>query len=1259
MEKWLSKYEQGGLVLKQKTKDNYGKKENANEGYSTAGPGWVGEGTTNRGFDYNGAWGGQFQNGGFLQPTSYKLPSAANEGAMSTEKATSIGGGPGEPAFLIPTFKYGKPLKDPEAEYRKTGEHLGGPFKTWQEAEKFGELRHQYVEQGRNIPSPLKWWGDMAMGGSLPGAVGFTYARTQDPAPSNGPYAKKTKASAQNGTGIPSVDPSSLLPSTSLPPQFPQLPQPALPPPRNLYPNSPDPAFRDILEGDVTPIYRQDFPAVQKQIGDYMMSDTYLNRLTNYVPDKSQAKRIAQARTNSLLNVKLLDKPSQSAYYPGKHVISLLPIDSSDAFAHEMGHSIFKSQLSDTRGGGGALGLNDKERAAVLQGLDRPNIYKMYGGKERQGRPAAYFDEHYDTQGGYRERDAVNETYGDLTAIRKILNDKGITNKFGDDITPEMWKKALENEKVIKSPAIKRMRIKYKDDDIIRINNTVAQNDNKDLVPIAQDGTVINPNNIIPKGVPLTVTKNLSNKYDPLTDKWSGVNPKDIEKRLTVIPLAQKAALDAKSMSKKEFKEKYKDNEFISNADYDMYKDEDPEMYKPLIQRIKNEQSEYNNWLNQKQQYVNDRKAKEDFINQYSAIKERSDKYANQMRDIYGYTPGEDTTAHKVIVDKMLNEANQAIDTGIGYFNPQDIASHPTSILGVSEIASNAGVKFIPQTDSAFVENDNYKKAGYRKLLPNETPEAGDISQYIRSGRIGDTELVLGRTPGGQIIAYNNANQTKDSAPGAGRSTRGLKKGSNEVEGFDNTNYYRLEREAEDKIEAADPEYVKKLKGKKDFEASDDYGVWNENQKYLQPNQPTYNQYKEYLAKFPKRQNGGEMSFYQQGLDFTPKTISKNGSVINSNGEQTAQFGMELMPYISQAAVAVKDAIPTMDEIKTKATDVIKNSPKLRKAINSGISYVANTDWGKEKIQNFARNIDPHGYGSGYLRDMTDRSPFDRVYSAAILNKKEESRKLVDSLLATGQADPGDSLRVDLINQYAGLPQKYNTVKPSAYKPTMGNKNEKYYSSPIIERQLLSDIDLVAGNVNVKPVFKTKQDLQNFVQKHFGGEKGKGNNYVTPIEGLGTATTGVGEDEKGHYLSYYDNWDLNPYHGNFADSDNSFEATNDKLGRAILGNEKENIATKKIGTPTQVYGRIYFDKKTGKPKMKKGGVIKDDMGQWAHPGEVTEIGSNNITMKGVDYPVLGISDTGDKKMMQPGKDYKFKGSKVTEYPKGGWLNKYK
>jgi hypothetical protein len=105
-------------------------------------------------------------------------------------------------------------------------------------------------------------------------------------------------------------------------------------------------------------------------------------------------------------------------------------------------------------------------------------------------------------------------------------------------------------------------------------------------------------------------------------------------------------------------------------------------------------------------------------------------------------------------------------------------------------------------------------------------------------------------------------------------------------------------------------------------------------------------------------------------------------------------------------------------------------------------------------------------------------------------------------------------------------------------------------------------------------------------------------------------------------------------------------------------------------------------------QQKDGGIIKDDRGQWDHPGEITEINSNDITMQGVPFDVLGVSDTGDTKLMKPGKNYKFKGKKVTEYPMaknglrqeqkglqnldqltnftnynkpqpGGWLNKYK
>jgi len=81
-----------------------------------------------------------------------------------------------------------------------------------------------------------------------------------------------------------------------------------------------------------------------------------------------------------------------------------------------------------------------------------------------------------------------------------------------------------------------------------------------------------------------------------------------------------------------------------------------------------------------------------------------------------------------------------------------------------------------------------------------------------------------------------------------------------------------------------------------------------------------------------------------------------------------------------------------------------------------------------------------------------------------------------------------------------------------------------------------------------------------------------------------------------------------------------------------------------------------------KPKSisRNGSVIKDDRGQWDHPGEITEIGSNQITMQGVPYPVLGISDTGDMQMMYPNQEYQYDGESVTEYPmmaQGGQLTK--
>ncbi len=111
---WLDKYEQGGMVLKQKTNDNYGKKDNPNDVEVSVGDDYVGLAYDTTGRNYSPAWGGQFAMGG-------TLPGAT------------------------------------------------------------GHMYARYEE-----------------GGDVPGSLGFTYARTGD-TPSEGPYAKKTLPSAQNG----------------------------------------------------------------------------------------------------------------------------------------------------------------------------------------------------------------------------------------------------------------------------------------------------------------------------------------------------------------------------------------------------------------------------------------------------------------------------------------------------------------------------------------------------------------------------------------------------------------------------------------------------------------------------------------------------------------------------------------------------------------------------------------------------------------------------------------------------------------------------------------------------------------------------------------------------------------------------------------------------------------------------------------------------------------------------------------------------
>jgi hypothetical protein len=178
MANWLDKYNDGGPV-----------QPNYNDASVSMSADFVGMGNDTTGRNYSPAWGGQFEDGGDLSFISdpklrnmlegykpgfmdtvgdYRLPEgyAPPFKDSSSEISTSVGGEGGEPAYLIPTFKYGKRLNNPLGEFNMTGQHIGGPFKTVEDVERFGELRHQYVGDGKTLPSPIAT-SNMANGGKM------------------------------------------------------------------------------------------------------------------------------------------------------------------------------------------------------------------------------------------------------------------------------------------------------------------------------------------------------------------------------------------------------------------------------------------------------------------------------------------------------------------------------------------------------------------------------------------------------------------------------------------------------------------------------------------------------------------------------------------------------------------------------------------------------------------------------------------------------------------------------------------------------------------------------------------------------------------------------------------------------------------------------------------------------------------------------------------------------------------------------------
>jgi hypothetical protein len=322
--------------------------------------------------------------------------------------------------------------------------------------------------------------------------------------------------------------------------------------------------------------------------------------------------------------------------------------------------------------------------------------------------------------------------------------------------------------------------------------------------------------------------------------------------------------------------------------------------------------------------------------------------------------------------------------------------------------------------------------------------------------------------------------------------------------------------------------------------------------------------------QIPKKQNGGEMKFYQEGLDWKPRSMQDGGEADSFLGKTKKFIAKEISDPSTIKALSVLDYL---------------------KPLNN------------KEVYNTVR---PTDYPNAFKLPML-------AYNYLMGNKTEPLKT------RDGKPHISEEFWANALN----IPGERQYLKESEYKPSKSkNPNAKYYTiRDIIDEDDLLNLtkDLEAGKkmeINgLSSILDTK-----WYSKNANTENGISFEDLDPLQRFT-----LEKSDDGSYVSMYDKYDF------------------------------DNPALNRMLNTFEIYDRFYL------PKKRDGGVIKDNRGQWDHPGEITEIDSNEITMQGVPYNVLGVSNTGDTKLMQPGNDYKFKGSKVTEFPvakNGGWLDSY-
>jgi len=370
-------------------------------------------------------------------------------------------------------------------------------------------------------------------------------------------------------------------------------------------------------------------------------------------------------------------------------------------------------------------------------------------------------------------------------------------------------------------------------------------------------------------------------------------------------------------------------------------------------------------------------------------------------------------------------------------------------------------------------------------------------------------------------------------------------------------------------------------------------------------------------------QNGQEMQYYQNGLDFKPKSISRDGAWLNKY--DVAQNGKKKFKLKDERLQAIRPSESTF----VKKPNFEAEQAKVQRTYVDQVGKQMAEEKRRKKLtkdQREREDYNARNEQTGSIQTPVEESTWDRT-KAIVSNP----------LTAFGYAARNESLPTRFQHgERNTLDNAIDWVNPlqgaAALSEIPGELGRGEFLNAGLSALDAADLGVYARGAkqlkNINPEGKIFNGLNNQLDDIAIKNTERYMAKRTP------SNTPLSKEMNPQLLDNFDPGEYTPFQED--DYMKWFNEQKSKLNPRPVKQDPRSIVRRSSVLDIN--------------DMKEGGVIKDDMGQWKYPGQITEIGSNQITMQGVPYDVLGISDTGDTKLMKPGKDYKFKGKKVTEFP---------